>query len=309
MDQIKARLASLAQARHGHVSTTLLRNEGFSDGQIRTMRQNGWLVQSGRRGHYSVGYAGTGDEPAWSRAVGCCGPDAALDAASAVHAWKLAPASPRRIEVITPRPRRALAGIRRRTDSRMDESWATVQRGVRILTPTRALARYAIGRRPEQIASVMREAAYRRLLDLDALLDIVERERGSRGVAQLVLAISLRVTGSAGARSALELRVIDCLAREWPLAPNYNVKLGPGGRRFEVDLVWPTLLLCAEIDGPQHDEPDVRRDDMGRDARLRKDGWTVIRIHWSDVAADIDTAVAPLLDELTARFAHAAYTQ
>jgi hypothetical protein len=191
----------------------------------------------------------------------------------------------------------------------MDESWATVQRGVRILTPTRALARYAIGRRPEQIASVMREAAYRRLLDLDALLDIVERERGSRGVAQLVLAISLRVTGSAGARSALELRVIDRLAREWPLAPNYNVKLGPGGRRFEVDLVWPTLLLCAEIDGPQHDEPDVRRDDMGRDARLRKDGWTVIRIHWSDVAADIDTAVAPLLDELTVRFAHAAYTQ
>jgi very-short-patch-repair endonuclease len=57
-------------------------------------------------------------------------------------------------------------------------------------------------------------------------------------------------------------------------------------------------MIGAEIDGPGHDEPDVRRNDQARDADLAAIGWRIFRIRWRDFELDPITAVAPLLEAL-----------
>jgi very-short-patch-repair endonuclease len=272
---------------------------GFTDSQIRTMVARGWLLRA-RRGLFAVGHASDLDEARWAHALGAFGPTSALDGWSAAHAWGVVEHAPTSVQVIAPRARRPALGAKLRVDRRMDETWTTTHRGVRILTPTRTIVRLARTWRPERMVSVMREMAFRGLLDIDALHDVIEFEAGHPGIPDLGQSLCLRATGTAGARSALELRVLDRLARSWTVAPRFNVRIGAGSRTIEVDVAWPDLLICGEIDGPLHDEPDVRRQDLERDAALRADGWRVFRIHWAEFAADPDGALAPLLAAVAA---------
>jgi hypothetical protein len=292
-------LADHAARAHGYVTTPQLRRLGYTDSQIRTMVARGWLLRV-RRGLFAVGHASDLDEARWARALGAFGSTSALDGWSAAHAWGVVEHAPETVQVIAPRARRHAPGAKLRVDRRMDHTWTTTHRGVRILTPTRTVVRLARTWRPERMVGVMREMAFRGLLDIDALHDVVEFENGCAGIPNLGMSLCLRATGTAGARSALELRVLDRLARSWIATPRFNVRIGPGPRKIEVDVAWPELRICGEIDGPLHDEPDVRRQDLERDAALRADGWQVFRIHWAAFAADPDGALAPLLAAVAA---------
>jgi very-short-patch-repair endonuclease len=46
---------------------------------------------------------------------------------------------------------------------------------------------------------------------------------------------------------------------------------------IEVDLHWPELKLCLEVDGPGHDRPRTQREDAERDQMLRAAGYEVMR--------------------------------
>jgi very-short-patch-repair endonuclease len=50
---------------------------------------------------------------------------------------------------------------------------------------------------------------------------------------------------------------------------------------MEVDCVWPTRGLIAELDGRAiHDATDAFENDRARDRRLEAAGWHVIRVTW-----------------------------
>lgn len=258
------------------------------------MVDRGWLIRI-RRSAYGVGFLSPTDEARWARATRAYGDDVALDGPASARAWDLTKHEPRITPVISRSRHRPVAGTRLHVDSHMDPTWTCEHRGVTVLTPTRTIARLARFERVERVVAALREAAYLRQLDMPALLDIIEHEVGRPGIANLVRAISLRVTGSAGARSRLELEVIDFLARLWPCPPDYNVPIGGHRKMHEVDLTWSGPRIGAEIDGPHHDEPDVRRTDAARDSELRALGWRIYRIHWSTFRDDPVAAVRPLV--------------
>lgn len=300
-------ISTIAADSHGYVTIGDLREQGITKSQLQTMVRRGTVIAVGR-GLYAVGYEARTDEGRWAKAVGAYGSGAALDEWSAAQAWGYVNHGPGLPAVVVPTRRRRRPCGAVSVESRMDDSWTTMHRGIPILTPTRTIVRVARSGRPERVVRVMREAAYRGQLDVDQLLDILEREAGRPGMPNLARAMSLRATGSAGARSALELRVLDHLARSWSVAPRYNVKPRRGARHHEVDLVWDEFRICAEIDGPIHDEPDVRRTDMERDARLREDGWDVHRIHWDAFGSNPAAATVSLLDAVNRAAAERALT-
>ncbi len=45
----------------------------------------------------------------------------------------------------------------------------------------------------------------------------------------------------------------------------------------EVDCHWKDRMLVAEIDGPGHERPAVKRDDARKDRKLELTGYTVLR--------------------------------
>lgn len=51
----------------------------------------------------------------------------------------------------------------------------------------------------------------------------------------------------------------------------------------EVDFYWPQFRLVVEVDGIGHERIRTRRDDMRRDARLRKVGIRVLRFSGSEL--------------------------
>lgn len=41
--------------------------------------------------------------------------------------------------------------------------------------------------------------------------------------------------------------------------------------------------IALEVDGPHHDNPKQRKKDGFKSHMLKREGWTVIRLHWSEL--------------------------
>jgi hypothetical protein len=67
-----------------------------------------------------------------------------------------------------------------------------------------------------------------------------------------------------------------------------------------VDFLYRHHRLVIEIDGPDHDTPLQREADAERDARLEAEGWTVLRIRWSDLYADPEGVISRVRKHLEA---------
>jgi hypothetical protein len=299
--RVASTLADASGPSHGVITLPELRGIGYSDSQVRTMVDHGWLIRI-RRAVYVVGFISPTEEARWARATRAHGDHAALDGLASARAWNFTKHEPRVVPVITNTRHRPVAGTRQHLERSMDSTWTQIHRGVKVLNPTRTIVRVARFERAEHVAAVMREAAFRRLLDMQALYAIIDQEAGKPGIANLVRAVALRITGSAGARSLLELQVLDALARLWPCSPCYNVRIGGRSKRYEVDLSWNGPRIGGEIDGPLHDEPDVRRDDLARDGELATLGWRMFRIHWKAFQLDPIAAIRPLVLALSEAF-------
>jgi very-short-patch-repair endonuclease len=58
-----------------------------------------------------------------------------------------------------------------------------------------------------------------------------------------------------------------------------------------VDFAWPILRIALEADGGCHTQPKAARRDRMRDARLRAQGWLVLRV-------DVDRDYRRLTDQV-----------
>lgn len=113
---------------------------------------------------------------------------------------------------------------------------------------------------------------------LDVIGELVRGRRGRPGVVTAREALRLIRPGT---DSPQETRLRLKLAAAGMPEPQVNppIRLDTG-QILRVDLVWPEARVAVEYDGDQH-RTDKRqwREDQERDASLRAEGWTVIRVN------------------------------
>ena len=74
-----------------------------------------------------------------------------------------------------------------------------------------------------------------------------------------------------------------------------------GGRRHQVDCLWPANRQIVELDGWEgHGTRTAFRDDRARDRRLRAAGYRVTRLTWNQLEDEPDAVAADLRTLLAA---------
>ncbi len=131
-----------------------------------------------------------------------------------------------------------------------------------------------------QAANAMTSLRYRSGLAFDD----VQRELSVRqriiGAPILRGALEVLDAGSVGTKSRSEDVMFPCVAKRYG-EPLVNVRGSAGMTDYEPDMIWVRRGWILEIDGRHHmEDPVVRAADAKRDAQLRAEGWTVVRIPW-----------------------------
>jgi hypothetical protein len=258
-------IAALAARQHGVVSIAQLLEAGLDKDAVRRRVVSGRLHLI-HRGVYAVGHPGLSFEGRCMAAVLACGEPSALSHLAAAELCRVS-RWPRAISVVTATQRRP-RGVDVHHCRRLDFRDVSSYRGIPITTIPRTLIDLADTMTPHQLAWVIHEAAFRHLLDVDAIHAALQRANGRRGRKRVEKALDLHLSGSAGTRSQAE---DDYLAT---LPDTDVVRVNT---RIEVDLWWPDEQRIVEIDGSGHDRPPTRREDAERDARLKRAGFAVSR--------------------------------
>ena len=268
-------IARIAARQHGLITFRQLLTCGLTGSGVMKRVRTGRLHRI-HRGVYAVGHGRLSQEGRWMAAVLWAGEGTGLShLTAAVHlgAWR------RRLEgidVISPRRHRALPGIRAHWARNLDPRDLTIHRGIPVTTMARTLVDLTDVLTEYQLANVIHEAAFRNRFSEAATRAAMARAPG-RKLHILERALEAHANGSAGTKSDLEDQFLAQLPTDLP-APLVNAAVPTPHRQLEVDLVWPDLKLCIEVDGRGHARPKTRREDAERDRLLGEAGYTVVRV-------------------------------
>jgi very-short-patch-repair endonuclease len=169
----------------------------------------------------------------------------------------------------------------------------TVEDGIPVTTVPRTIIDLAAVASVDVVENALRESEYLRLYDMLSLQDLVARYPGRRGMRKVRTALDrLREEPGGRQRSPLEERFVPFLRRHDLPIPRLNAWIEVGGRRYQVDCLWPQTTQIVELDGWEgHGTRSAFREDRARDRRLRVAGYTVTRLTWSQLV-DEPTAIA-----------------
>jgi very-short-patch-repair endonuclease len=158
----------------------------------------------------------------------------------------------------------------------------TVHRGIPITTAERTLLDLAGVLPAHRLRRAVRQAQFLKLTTVGSLTAALNGPGPRRGRAKLARIIA---TGAAPTQSELEDAVLDLLLRNGFAHPLVNEPLFIDGRRIVPDLRWPEQRLVIEADGPHHDDPLARADDLERQRLLEASGDCVLRVTWEQAIA------------------------
>jgi very-short-patch-repair endonuclease len=285
---IEPRLAALAGRQYGVVSREQLRRLGVGETGIEERLRTKRLHRL-HRGVYSVGHGALRPEAYRIAAVLACGPGAALSHTAAASHLQIRPSSATRIDVSVPARsgRRHRPGIRVHRCRRLEPEDVTVHELIPVTTVARTLLDLADVLNEQALKRAIDEAEYRRLLDMTALIAVVDRNPG-RGGARLLTAVKgpMELT-----RSALEDRFLSLARRRGWGRPRVNARV----EGYEVDFYWPGARLVVEIDGfAAHGTRARFESDRVRDRRLARKGLQTIRLTANALRYDEDAIAADL---------------
>jgi hypothetical protein len=218
---------------------------------------------------YAVGHASLSRDGQWMRGVLEAGEGTALSRLAAATLWQ---AWRRRADLSVISPRRSRLPYVHWT-RHLDPRDVTKYRGIPVTTIPRTLVDLTDVLTAHQLANVIHEAAFRGRFSEPATRAAMERATGRKNLHVLDRALSLNAAGSAGTKSWNEDRKLAELTAAGLEEPLVNVHVAG----IEVDLHWPALNLCLEVDGPGHARPRTRREDAQRDEKLRAAGYEVMR--------------------------------
>lgn len=285
-DPIEARLARIARRRAGVCTADEAYAVGIGRSSLQRRAKDGRLVAQ-HRGVYAIGGTPLSAEARHAVALLRAGRGAIFSHDTAAERTKLW--NPERGDGLLhvlgcPGPSIGRDGdvVFHCTNS-LPAAHITLVDGAHMTTPTRTICDLGATRTPHQIAAVMREANFRRVLDLAAVGDLLTARHGRNGSARVRRAVDLYRAGSAGTRSRTEDFLLERLLSAPLPEPSVNVRGITGLRGIEPDLAWIERRLVVELDGSPHTAPGVREGDAQRDAVLRDAGWQVLRFTAGDV--------------------------
>jgi very-short-patch-repair endonuclease len=218
------------------------------------------------RGVYAVGHRAPSPLAAAMAAVLACGPQATLSHRSAAALWRIVPRWHLPVDVSAPRRRRH-PGIRVR-HSRQAET--TTHHGIPATTPAQTLLDLADVLDDRALARAVNEAYVQRLTTPQDLAALLTRSPGRRTTR-----LTLHTTAATPTRSHLEDDFLRFVKRHRLPVPETNQRIAG----HEVDFVWRTHHLVAELDGYAfHTTKSAFERDRERDADLLNAGFRTLRI-------------------------------
>jgi putative AbiEi antitoxin of type IV toxin-antitoxin system/uncharacterized protein DUF559 len=278
-------LVSLAASQYGVVTVRQLRAAGIPGSVVSKRVRRGELHRV-HRGVYAVGHSALSREGRWLAAVYSGGAGAVLGRLCASALLLRIDRFPLGVpDVLVPsHSHRPVPGVRFHRCRSLDRRDVTIAYGIPVTTVARLLVDLTDELTPHQETFIIKEAAYRKRLDLRAVRQTMQRANGRHNLCVLERAIELYEHGSAGTRSPHEDAFLALVEPTLP-EPLVNTKLAG----FEVDFLWPEALLVVEIDGGGHARPPARRKDALEDRVLRGAGYSVLRF------TDVQLAREPMV--------------
>ncbi len=246
---------------------------------------------------YAVGHTEISERGRCLAAVLAVGPGALLSYYSAGWLWGLWAGSPAPFEVtaVVARHHRPPKGVvRHRARNLVGDDRAMVD-GIPVTSAARTLLDLAWRLRSDQIARVLARAEDLKLLDLDAIHDVIERNRGHHGARRLGFALAT-YERPIWTRSEFERRFVDALlAAGLPRPATGWNEVG-----YEIDVYWPDLRFGIELDSfATHGNRQAFETDRERDldfalARIETIRITERRFHRDPAAvvAGVETLLA-----------------
>ena len=228
-------------------------------------------------------------------AVLSCGSEALLSHRSAADLWGILPTSSARIDVTAPRTSSGRPGITLHRPRRVHPEDRAANDRIPVTSIARTLLDLADVVGAHRLGRAVNEAERLQVFDLRAVMRLVARSRGRRGLPLLEAVLSDYRGPPPATRSELERRFLD-LCREAGL-PRPQVNAFVCG--FQVDMVWHEGRLVVELDGYAfHRTRGKFEDDRERDAILQLAAYRVVRFTYrrlEDEPAEVMRIVRSLL--------------
>jgi very-short-patch-repair endonuclease len=274
-EERRARLAVLAGNQHAVVAYWQLIRLGFDRGEIDRLAAGKFLHRL-HRGVYAVGHPNVslqGSLHGGRLGVRRRRSGEPLERRGALGTAR-GPAG-RRVHVSAPRHRRPTAAIKPHWVPGLDSRDCTRRDGIPVTTVTRTLLDLAAIATPKQLQRATNQAERKGLLTESAVRELIERNRGRKGIKEFVAVTAAVNAGTHRTRSDLEVAFLDFCRRHHIEEPVSNGKV----EGFEVDMHWPGTRLIVELDDYEyHRTPTSFEQDRRRDAELKLKGYTVIRV-------------------------------
>jgi len=275
-------VAELAARQWGVLHVDELRACGLSHKSIGVRVRNGRLHPM-YCGVYAIGHANPAREGWWLGAVKACGAGAVLSHWAAAVLLGIIEWVARWPDVLVTGTSLPLhPGINAHRTRTLPPEHVRFHRGIPVTSPERTLLDLAGVLPPHRLRRAVRQAQFLKLTTVGSLAAALNGPGPRRGRVKLAKVIA---TGAAPTQSELEDAVLDLLLRNRFAHPLVNEPLFLGGRRVVPDLRWPRERLVIEADGPHHDDPLARADDLERQRLLEVSGDRVLRVTWEQAIA------------------------
>lgn len=268
-------VSETAARQHGAISARQLRGAGLSRAGISRRLRSGRL-HSLHQGVYAVGHAAPSRQRRLLAAVLACGRDApglaefsrtvlerwggAVSHRSAAVHWELLPPADGPVDISIPGMggKRRRRGIRTRRSLTLLPADVTLKDGIPVTKPARTISDLRrVAGRPRDKGGISHRELRRAIRQAEFFELPLGSEAGDR------------------TRSDLERDFLRLCKRHRLPEPEVNVRVG----QDLVDFLWRERRLIVETDGyVAHRGKIAFQDDRGRDLRLRRLGYTVIRL-------------------------------
>lgn len=301
MSVVDTVIARLAGRQHGVVALWQLVALGISTSGVSRRVAEGRLRRI-HRGVYAVGPLDR--EGYWMAAVLACGEGALLSHRDAAALWNLRQTNRRSIDVTVPgarrrrRPRITVHG----TGGLHPDDRAEVDK-IPVTSVSRTLLDLAEVVAPTQLRRAYEAAERHRILDIDAVHELIARSNGRRGLSGLLTLLDHDPSPAVASKSDLESRFLDLVRDAGLPLPQLNVLVDG----FLVDAFWPQARLIVELQSwEHHGHRQAFERDSERLARLQVAGYSVLPLTHRQLSDEPDWVIRSLRRLLGGRAAEAA---
>lgn len=299
LDELVARIASIASTQHGLVRTAQLA-QGERVG-VRHLARRGHLARVAK-GVYRIAGAPVTWEQRLTAAAWALGEDAVVSHSAAARIWGFEHFIDDALEVTVPRRQRGRAvdqlGVTVHSTLWMPRGDVRSRSGLRVTSPERTIVDLARARTAQRRLEAAVDSALRlRLTTLERVIDRASAERGPArwGVGRLDLVLL-----DAGGHTTLE-RLFLRLVREsgLPIPVPQVVHRHEGRHVARVDFLFADHDLVVEVSGGRgHSSPSERAKDARRRNELQRLGRTVLEFTYEQVTRRPDQVIATLTEFL-----------